>query len=297
MAQEQLNIARVLIYSATAGYRHESIPAAVDALKRLGPDSNIQFDSTEDRSKFTDDDLKVYDGLLFMMNTQQVLDDDGTDALQRYLNAGGNFIAVHSASDCLLHADFFGHEVGAYFDYHPLLQNATIVVLDKDHPSTSMLPERWPVHDEIYNFKSDPRSVGAKVILSVDESSYTDDGTRKFDQGTPHPIAWYQEKGAGADPSSQLIGRSWYTALGHDVETWKNETFLAHVMGGVSWALASGTTRAFNADASVGNNDSSTKPKPTSPRYMAVALTLRKLEEVMVRHRQVTVLGVQGYHL
>jgi hypothetical protein len=65
-----------------------------------------------------------------------------------------------------------------------------IEVLDPNHPSTKMLPERWPVEDEMcacirfrflrysyrscrYNFTSDPRKIGATVLLSVDESSYT----------------------------------------------------------------------------------------------------------------------------
>ncbi|KAH8991343.1 hypothetical protein EDB86DRAFT_2936138 [Lactarius hatsudake] len=38
---------------------------------------------------------------------------------------------------------------GAFFDYHPLIQNATVDVIDASHPSTSMLPAQWQVQDEI----------------------------------------------------------------------------------------------------------------------------------------------------
>jgi hypothetical protein len=41
-----------------------------------------------------------------------VLDAAGSTALQRYLNKGGNFAAVHSASDCMRTTGFFGSEVG-----------------------------------------------------------------------------------------------------------------------------------------------------------------------------------------
>jgi hypothetical protein len=61
---------------------------------------------------------------------------------------------------------------GALFDYHPPLTNATIIVEDANHPSTASLPSRWQVQDEMYNFRSDPRDMGAQVILSVDETSY-----------------------------------------------------------------------------------------------------------------------------
>ncbi|PFH53099.1 hypothetical protein AMATHDRAFT_55510 [Amanita thiersii Skay4041] len=181
-----------------------------------------------------------------------VLDEQGKAALQSYLDKGGNFVAIHSASDCLRNTSFFGREVGAFFDYHPPLQNATVNVLDGSHPSTNMLPRNWKVRDEMYNFKSDPRAVGAVVVLSADESSYTDDGVRKFDQGTPHPTAWYQTHGAGIE-SGGTAGRSFYTSLGHLNETWQDGLFMAHVLGGISWVLESKTTKAMNQTALVGN--------------------------------------------
>lgn len=61
--------ARVLIYSATADFRHDSIPTARDALTAQGSAANIQFDATEDQGTFTDDGLSVYDALVFLMNT------------------------------------------------------------------------------------------------------------------------------------------------------------------------------------------------------------------------------------
>ncbi|KZO91576.1 class I glutamine amidotransferase-like protein [Calocera viscosa TUFC12733] len=246
---------RVLVYSATAGYRHESIPVAIDSFKRLGPQYGIEFDFTEDKTWFNETGLAVYDCILFLSNSDEVLDEPGKEAFDAYLEKGGNFVGVHAASACLFTTQFFGQELGAWFDYHPAIQNATIVVLDPTHPSTAMLPARWEVYDEMYNFKSDPRAVGAKVILTVDESSYVDNGTRLYDQGTPHPIAWYQDVGAAytGNVSGSSGGRSWYTSLGHTNDTWQNATYLSHVMEGLKWALESNTTRAFNPQGLVGN--------------------------------------------
>ncbi|KAG8732736.1 hypothetical protein FRC12_019151 [Ceratobasidium sp. 428] len=114
-----------------------------------------------------------------------------------------------------------------------------------------MLPDRWTYTEEAYNFRSDPRTIGAHVVLSVDESSYTDTGVRNYSQGSPHPIAWYQEHGAGADDAASA-GRSFYTSLGHLNSTWEDQNFLAHVLGGIQWALESNTTRAMNPDGQVG---------------------------------------------
>ncbi|EGN99081.1 hypothetical protein SERLA73DRAFT_181885 [Serpula lacrymans var. lacrymans S7.3] len=263
----QQGSARILIYSATKGFRHDSIPTAIQALKMKGSSINVVFDNTEDETQFNGQVLAQYDALLFLDTTGQVLDDSGTAALQNYLNLGGNFVGVHAASDCLNSTTFYGQELGAYFDYHPALQNATVDVIDSSHPSTSMLPAEWHVQDEMYNFKSDPRANGAIVVLSANESSYNDPGPRLYNQGTPHPTAWYQDHGAGVQ-SNGTAGRSFYTSLGHLNETWQDELFLAHVTGGITWTLLSNTTRAFNKSALVGNaqssSQSSTTPSGTS---------------------------------
>ncbi|THH19799.1 hypothetical protein EW146_g1419 [Bondarzewia mesenterica] len=224
MRAQQSAPARGLIYSATADFRHDSIPTARDALIAQGGKLNVQFDATEDEGRFTDEGLASYDLLVFLMNTGEaecqmggranvVLNESGKAALQNYLDLGGNFVAIHSASDCLRNTTFYGNEVGAFFDYHPEIQNATVDVIDASHPNP---------------------------------------GPRKYDQGSPHPTAWYQEHGAGVE-SGGVAGRSFYTSLGHLNETWQGEMFLAHVTGGISWALQSNTTRAFNASAHVGN--------------------------------------------
>ncbi|EIN09780.1 class I glutamine amidotransferase-like protein [Punctularia strigosozonata HHB-11173 SS5] len=262
---------RVLIYSATADFRHDSIPTAVQALQNTSESTNTLFDHTEDKTLFTDDNLANYDALLFLMNTGEVLDQQGKDALQKYLDKGGNFVAIHAASDALRNTTFYGHEVGAFFDYHPELQNGTIDVIGPSHPSTSMLPAQWHVQEEFYNFKSDPRDVGAIVILSANDSSYTDTGTR-MNQGAPHPTAWYQEHGAGVE-SGGTAGRSFYTSLGHLNATWHDELFMGHVTGGIAWALQANTTRAFNASAAVGNAaaTSSSSATPGSGSSSAVS--------------------------
>ncbi|KDQ57250.1 hypothetical protein JAAARDRAFT_290130 [Jaapia argillacea MUCL 33604] len=254
---------RILIYSYTDGFRHDSIPTATQALKDKGPYINVFFDSTEDKQMFNDTILSQYDAVLFLDTTGQVLDAPGEAALQKYLNLGGNFIGIHAASACEMNTSFYGKELGAYFDYHPDLTNATINVIDNTHPSTSMLPAKWHVIDEMYNFVSDPRSVGAVVVLSADESTYVDLGPRSPKQGEPHPTAWYQERGAGVQPGG-TAGRSFYTSLGHLNETWKDDLFMAHVAGGITWALQSNTTKVYNSSAVVGSSMVSNFTFPTS---------------------------------
>ncbi|THH30984.1 hypothetical protein EUX98_g3225 [Antrodiella citrinella] len=255
---------RALIFSATADFRHDSIPTAIQAITSNGSVYNIQFDNTEDQSWFQDGRINGYDALVFLDNTGEVLDDDAQTAFQNYLNSGGNFVGIHAASDCLRNSTTYGNELGAHFDYHPEITNATVDVIDNSHPSTSMLPTQWHVFDEMYNFKSDPRTVGAVVLLSANDSSYTDPGPRLFDQGTPHPTCWYQEHGAGVN-SNITGGRSWYTSLGHTNETWEDTLFISHVMGGITWALQSNTTNFTNPTAPIGSAASATTTNSSAP--------------------------------
>ncbi|KIO34295.1 hypothetical protein M407DRAFT_240629 [Tulasnella calospora MUT 4182] len=249
--------AKVLIFSATNGYRHESIPDAISALTTAGPSHNIEFDQTEDSTAFTDANLTTYDAILFLMVTDvspnDIINLEQQTAFQNYLNSGGNFVGIHSASDCLHDAVFYQREIGAYFWDHPTLGEATFLNnVDPTHPTVSMIPERWTYTEEVYHFKQDPRSVGAKVVLTVDPNSAGANASAAI-QGDPHPIAWYQERGAGASEGAPTVGRSFYTSLGHLSSTWADETFMAHIMAGITWSLGSNTTKAFNPSTTVGN--------------------------------------------
>ena len=64
-----LGPANVLIYSATKGYRHDSIPTAIQSLKSLSTTYNITFDDTEDLTWFREDRLGKYDAVVFLSTT------------------------------------------------------------------------------------------------------------------------------------------------------------------------------------------------------------------------------------
>jgi len=61
--------AKILIYSATTRFRHDSIPTAVSVLNDKGSTIGVEFDNTEDQSFFTDENLQKYDALLFLSTT------------------------------------------------------------------------------------------------------------------------------------------------------------------------------------------------------------------------------------
>jgi hypothetical protein len=68
IAQQQTT-ARILLYTATADFRHDSIPTAIQSLKNQSNAFNVQFDATEDKSRFTDDGLGGYDAIMWVSTT------------------------------------------------------------------------------------------------------------------------------------------------------------------------------------------------------------------------------------
>jgi type 1 glutamine amidotransferase len=213
----------VLLFSRTAGFRHDSIPAAKAAIE-VRASSVLRVESTEDPGAFNDLNLSRFDAVVFLLTTGDVLDETQQFAFERFVRAGGGYAGVHSATDTEYDWPFYGALVGAYFKDHPLVQPATVVVGDRSDPSTSMLPATWVRTDEWYNFRAPP--AGVRVLARVDESTYTGGS-----MGALHPVAWrhvYER------------GRAWYTAMGHGADSWSDPRFVDHVMGGIAWAAGRG---------------------------------------------------------
>lgn len=211
---------KVLVFSKTAGFRHDSIPAAVAAVKELGARNNFVVDATEDTAAFNDKGLRGYRAVVFLLTTGDVLDAGQQAAFERYIRGGGGYVGVHSASDTEYGWAWYGGLVGAYFQSHPAVQTATVRLEDRRHPSTETLPDPWVRKDEWYNVRPNPRGK-VRVLARLDESTYA--GGTMGD----HPVAWCHDYEGG---------RAWYTAGGHTAESYSEPKFLEHLLGGVKYA-------------------------------------------------------------
>lgn len=218
---------RVLVFSKTAGFRHDSIPEGVEAVRQLGRANGFTVDTTEDAGAFTGRNLSRYDAVVFMSTTGDVLDAAQQDAFEGFIRHGGGYVGVHAAADTEYDWAFYGGLAGAWFQNHPAIQPATVNVEDRAHPATSHLGRTWERTDEWYNYRSDPRD-RAHVLASLDETSYTG-GTMNGD----HPIAWCQDYQGG---------RAFYTGGGHTKESYADPAFRQHLLGGIRWVI--GDTQA-----------------------------------------------------
>ena len=59
---------KVLIFSATAGYRHDSITNGIAAIQALGVTNGFTADTTEDPQQFNAANLSQYQAVIFLNN-------------------------------------------------------------------------------------------------------------------------------------------------------------------------------------------------------------------------------------
>ncbi|HWP47200.1 MAG TPA: ThuA domain-containing protein [Candidatus Limnocylindrales bacterium] len=213
---------KILIFTRTRGFRHESIPDGIAAIRSLGNRHQFQVEATEDAGVFTDDNLAGYQAVIFLNTTGDVLNPEQQAAFEKFIQKGKGFVGIHSATDTEYDWPWYGRLVGTYFKNHPAVQPATLKVVDSTHISTRQLPSEWIRSDEWYNFRHDP-SPQVKVLIQIDETTYSGGN-----MGESHPISWYHEYDGG---------RAWYTAMGHTRETYKEPLFLSHIGGGICWAM------------------------------------------------------------
>jgi acetyl esterase len=224
---------RVLVFSKTAAYRHESIPAGVAAVHELATHGGFEVDSTEDGKVFTAVNLTKYRAVVFLNSSGDVFDDQQKQALQGFIRGGGGLAAIHQGITTLDKWPWYVALVGGVkFGGHPQVQQAACRCVDRVHPAVKELADSWSWTDEWYNFTPNPRP-RVHVLVTVDESSYKGGA-----MGDDHPISWYREAEGG---------RVWCTGLGHTKDGYAQPLLRKHLLGGIRYAA--GLEPASPADA------------------------------------------------
>jgi len=137
-ASESAPPKRVLLFSETRGYRHDSIEDAVTSLGELAASVGMQTDHAEDSTGvFNDTNLVNYDAVVWVLTSGDVLNADEQAAFEKYIRTGGGYAGIHAASDTEYEWPWYGGLVGAYFKSHPQIQSATQIVESGSHPSTA----------------------------------------------------------------------------------------------------------------------------------------------------------------
>lgn len=222
---------KVLVYTKNGkGFVHDNIAASVAAIQKLGAENGFIVDVSDDPAVMTEQNLRQYSALIFSNSNNEGFDTDAQKlAFQRYIQAGGGFVGIHSASGSERQWPWFSRMVGGKFLRHPKLQPFDLHVIDPSHPSTAKLPAVWKWEDECYYLTN--LNPDIHVVLAADLNTVEDDKKGEYPGavfGHMFPTSWYHEFDGG---------RQWYTSLGHKIEYYTRPDFLQHLLGGIQWVL------------------------------------------------------------
>ena len=221
---------KVLLFTKTDGFHHESINEGVTAIKQLANRNSFSVDWHENAVIFNEKGLEKYNAVIFLNTTGNILNEEQQAAFEKFIQSGKGFVGIHSASDTEYDWAWYTKMVGMMFKIHPLQQTAYLKVEDSNFPGMERFPKKLLWTDEWYEFSTPAKSTDLKFLVSIDENSYDPKakwGTNEGKEMGFHPISWYHKYDGG---------RAFYTALGHIPLVYSDQTFLDHVYGGIYWA-------------------------------------------------------------
>ena len=226
---------KVLVYTRNytpdgKGYVHENIAASVAAIRKMGADRGFAVDVSDDPTSFTDANLKQYGALVFSnSNNEAFATESQREAFKKYIQAGGGFVGIHSASGSQRDWPYFWSVLGGKFAAHPKLQPFTVRVVDSSGVVARDMPAEFDWEDECYFVGN--LNPGLHPILVTDRSKLVATEAMKIDVpsfSNPLPLAWWQKFDGG---------REFYIALGHKKEHYENPTLVRLIGNGIEWAL------------------------------------------------------------
>lgn len=218
----------ILIFSGTTGYRHESIPAGVEAVRKLAAERGFTVEASENPSVFEPERLSRFGIVVFLSATtdpkdpaSEWLSGSRREALQQFVRGGGGVLAIHAAADSHYYWPWYGKLIGGRFARHPEgTPRGTVSLADPGHPANRGLPATAERSDEWYYF--DDFDPGSTLLVTLDPASIGESDVN------PNPVAWARKVEGG---------RVFYTAMGHTSESYSDPYFLAQLGNGLDWLL------------------------------------------------------------
>lgn len=226
---------RILVYTRNytpdgKGYVHDNIALSVELIKKMGAEKGFAVDVSDDPAVFTDSNLKQYAALVFSnSNNQAFSSNTQRDAFKHYIEAGGGFVGLHSASGSERDWPYFWSVLGGKFAAHPRMQPFTVQVADPGFQAVKGLPATFEWTDECYFIDHLNPDIHPVLVTDRTKLSYLE--AMKIDVSSfqnPLPLAWFHEFDGG---------REFYLALGHNKEDYANPMLYGIIENGILWAM------------------------------------------------------------
>lgn len=246
---------KLLVFSKTNGFRHESIATGKIAFEELGKKTGaFEVVISDDLANFEEDALKAFDAVCFLNTTMNVFSPSpaemktmteeakkiaaDTDSrlksnLMAFVKSGRGFVGIHAATDTFYEFPEYSKMINGCFDGHPWNANTKVSVKvepgQEKHPLVAMFGgENIEFSEEIYQLKEPYDSKAVHMLLRLDtaKTDMTVKGIKRTDGDFGISWARHWEK-----------GRVFYCSLGHNHEIYWTPKVLQHYLAGVQWAL------------------------------------------------------------
>ncbi|WP_395740725.1 ThuA domain-containing protein [Prosthecobacter sp.] len=237
---------KVLVFSATAYYRHPDIPAINRWLVLLGHENGFDVDITESPKDLVPQVIAKYDVLLLNNANEldKIIPEPQRQSVEAWFASGKKgVVGIHAA---LVHQTawpWLTQLAGCDFNSDSDFSKAKVTVdpAANDHPAVKGQPAEFFIEADWTNHDHSVTGLpGFQVLLRVDESTYTP--VRDYfktrggkPMGTDHPIAWTHTPASG--------GRFFYTEFGHDLRSLSTPFVRHHILEGIRWAAAKKTAK------------------------------------------------------
>jgi type 1 glutamine amidotransferase len=212
---------RMLVYSRTTGYRHDSIAQGKLMLQEIAAEQGFEITETEVNDLITPEGLAQFEIVFFMNSTGDIFNQAEEAAFQQWMETkNGAFAGVHSATDTEQGWAFYKEVTGQYYDGHVNANTPGAIQFEPtvlQFPAVAGLPNPWQRNEEWYRFNSFQEWTSRPGLVVL--------GRKAADN---QPIAWVREFGNW---------RSFYTGLGHDQAAFRDAAVKQHVTGGIMWAV------------------------------------------------------------
>ena len=225
---------KLLVFTLSLGYKHESIPYAVKMLELMGKKTGaFEIEHSEDMAVFERNRLNQFDAVCFANPTRVELENpEWRKSLLEFVKSGKGIVGFHAATNNFFTWPEGAALIGGVFDEHPWHSKGTwaVKIDDPGHPLTRAFQgKNFKINDEIYRTKAPYTRERLRVLLSLD---LTDPATLQVEGVRPTdvdvPISWIQSYGKG---------KVFYCALGHNPHIYWNPAVLQHYLDGIQFAL------------------------------------------------------------
>jgi len=229
---------RVLVFSRMEGYRHKSTPWGAEAVRILGEKTGAYVaECSDDKSMFDRKNLFRFDAVVFNNNCNSgIVDPIRRKNLLDFVRSGRGFVGIHSAAHPEKWPEFVDL-LGAYSVSHPWNAGSrvTLAIEEPDHPVVKCFGGATFTHtDEIFQFKDYTRKK-LRVLVRLDTARTDMKKPGIFRKDGDFGLVWVRKYGKG---------RVFYSALGHQIDTYWNPTILTHFLAGIQFALGDLTANA-----------------------------------------------------